>query len=53
MKRSHWIIFIAICLILGLLVFATIIHVINTTPSRARSFMPQYLSKPSRFGDRI
>src|SRR5205085_7832411 len=36
MKRSHWIIFIAICLILGLLVFATIIHVINTTPSRAR-----------------
>jgi membrane fusion protein (multidrug efflux system) len=36
MKRSHWIIFIAICLILGLLVFATIIHVVNTTPSRAR-----------------
>ena len=36
MKRSHWIIFIAICFILGLLVFATIIHVIETTPSRAR-----------------
>ncbi len=36
MKRSHWIIFFAICAILGLLVFFTIIHVINTTPSRAR-----------------
>ena len=36
MKRSHWIIFLAICLILGLLVFFTIIHVINTSPSKAR-----------------
>lgn len=36
MKRSHWIIFFVICFILGLLVFATIIHVIDTTPSRAR-----------------
>lgn len=36
MKRSHWIIFLAICFILGLLVFFTVIHVINTTPSRAR-----------------
>jgi membrane fusion protein, multidrug efflux system len=36
MKRSHWIIFLAICLILGLLVFLTVIHIINTTPSRAR-----------------
>ena len=36
MKRSHWIIFFAICLILGLLVFVTVIHVINTSPSRAR-----------------
>ena len=36
MRRSHWIIFFAICLILGLLVFFTIIHVINTTPSKAR-----------------
>ena len=36
MKRSHWIIFLSICVILGLLVFATIIHIINTTPSRAR-----------------
>lgn len=38
MKRSHWIIFFAICFILGLLVFATVIHVINTTPSKARLF---------------
>lgn len=36
MKRSHWIIFLAICCILGLLVFFTVIHVINTSPSRAR-----------------
>ena len=36
MKRSHWIIFFAICFILGLLVFFTIIHVVNTTPSKAR-----------------
>ena len=36
MKRSHWIIFFAICFILGLLVFLTIIHVIDTTPSKAR-----------------
>ncbi|CAN5550048.1 efflux RND transporter periplasmic adaptor subunit [soil metagenome] len=36
MKRSHWIIFLAICGILGLLVFLTVIHVINTSPSRAR-----------------
>ena len=36
MKRSHWIVFFAICFILGLLVFFTIIHVIGTTPSKAR-----------------
>ena len=36
MRRSHWIIFFAICFILGLLVFFTIIHVVNTTPSKAR-----------------
>ena len=36
MKRPHWIIFFAICLILGFLVFVTIIHVINTTPSKAK-----------------
>ncbi len=36
MKRSHWIIFFAICFILGALVFGTIIHLINTAPSKAR-----------------
>src|SRR5436853_3563440 len=36
MKQSHWIIFFAICLILGILVFATAVHVIETTPARAR-----------------
>jgi RND family efflux transporter MFP subunit len=36
MKRSHWIIFIVVCVLLGLLVFATIIHVINTTSGIAR-----------------
>jgi len=36
MKRSHWIIFLAICVILGLLVFGTIMHLIGTTPSMAR-----------------
>ena len=36
MRRSHWIIFFAICIILGLLVFFTIIHVVSTTPSKAR-----------------
>ena len=36
MKRPHWIIFFAICLILGFLVFVTIVHVIKTTPSRAK-----------------
>lgn len=36
MKRSHWIIFFAICLLLGILVFATAVHVIDTTPSKAR-----------------
>jgi len=36
MKQSHWIIFFAICLLLGILVFATAVHVIDTTPSKAR-----------------
>ncbi len=36
MKRSHWIIFLSICFILGLLVFFTVIHVVRTSPSRAR-----------------
>ena len=29
MKRSHWVIFFAICLLLGILVFATAVHVID------------------------
>lgn len=36
MKRSHWVIFVIICLLLGLLVFETVIHVIRTTTSKAR-----------------
>ena len=36
MKRSHWIIFFAICLILGILTFATAVHIIDTTPSKAK-----------------
>src|SRR6266850_5528196 len=36
MKRSHWIVFIVVCVLLGLLVFATIIHVINTNSGIAR-----------------
>src|SRR5690242_4285544 len=36
MKQSHWIIFFAICLLLGILVFATAVHIIDTTPSKAR-----------------
>jgi membrane fusion protein (multidrug efflux system) len=36
MKRSHWIIFFVICIILGLLVVGTVIHLIGTTPSVAR-----------------
>jgi RND family efflux transporter MFP subunit len=36
MKRSHWIIFFVICAILGILVLGTVVHIINTTPSKAR-----------------
>src|SRR5215471_359556 len=36
MKRSHWIIFFVICLVLGILVFATAVHIIDTTPSKAK-----------------
>src|SRR5436190_18401240 len=36
MKRSHWIVFLVICGVLGLLVFATIIHVIRTSTPTAR-----------------
>lgn len=37
MKRSHWVVFFVICLILGFLVFETVIHVINTNTGKARS----------------
>jgi membrane fusion protein, multidrug efflux system len=36
MRRSHWIIFFVICLILGILVFATVVHLIGTAPATAR-----------------
>ena len=36
MKRSHWIIFLVICFILGILVVATVVHIIGTTPSKAK-----------------
>ncbi len=36
MKRSHWAIFIVVCLLLGLLLAATIIHVVNTNTGIAR-----------------
>jgi RND family efflux transporter MFP subunit len=38
MKRSHWIIFLVICFLLGFLVFETIIHVVNTNTGIARKF---------------
>jgi membrane fusion protein (multidrug efflux system) len=37
MKRSHWLVFLVVCCLLGLLVFETILHVINTTTSKARA----------------
>lgn len=36
MKPAHWIVFIVVCLVLGLLVFETVIHVINTNTGIAR-----------------
>lgn len=36
MRRSHWVIFVVICIVLGLLVFYTILHVIGTTTGKAR-----------------
>jgi membrane fusion protein (multidrug efflux system) len=35
MKRSHWIIFLVICAVLGLLVFKTVLHMINTDTKKA------------------
>jgi RND family efflux transporter MFP subunit len=37
MKRSHWVVFLVVCFLLGLLVFATALHVIDTTTSKARA----------------
>ena len=37
MKRSHWVILIVISLLLGFLVLETILHVIDTTTSKARA----------------
>ena len=36
MRRSHWVIFLLISVLLGFLVFYTILHVIDTTTSKAR-----------------
>jgi len=36
MRRSHWVIFVLISVVLGFLVFYTILHVIDTTTSKAR-----------------
>jgi RND family efflux transporter MFP subunit len=36
MKRSHWIVFIVICFLLGLLVCATAVHVFRTDTKKAR-----------------
>jgi RND family efflux transporter MFP subunit len=36
MKQWHWTVFVVICVLLGFLVFYTIVHVINTTTGMAR-----------------
>src|SRR5436305_1005767 len=36
MKRWHWTVFVVVCVLLGFLVFYTILHVIETTTSMAR-----------------
>jgi membrane fusion protein, multidrug efflux system len=35
-KRSHWIVFLVICGLLGLLVFKTVLHLIHTDTKKAR-----------------
>jgi len=35
-KRSHWIVFLVVCCLLGLLVFKTVLHVISTDTQKAR-----------------
>ncbi len=37
MKRSHWVVFFVVCFLLGLLVFATALHVIGTDTGKARA----------------
>src|SRR5205809_5929106 len=36
MKRSHWVVFLVVCFLLALLVFATALHVIGTDTGKAR-----------------
>ncbi len=36
MKPVHWIIFLVVCAVLGLLVFYTVVHVVETNPAKAR-----------------
>jgi RND family efflux transporter MFP subunit len=36
-KRSHWVVFLVVCFLLGLLVFATALHVIGTDTGKARA----------------
>jgi RND family efflux transporter MFP subunit len=35
-KRSHWIVFLVVCCLLGLLVFKTVLHLIHTDTKKAR-----------------
>src|SRR5262249_27410774 len=35
-KRSHWLVFLIICCLLGFLVFKTVLHLINTDSKKAR-----------------
>ena len=35
-KRSHWIVFLVVCCLLGLLVFKTVLHLISTDSKKAR-----------------
>ncbi len=38
MKPAHWIVFLVVCIVLGLLVFETVVHVIGTNTGVARHF---------------
>lgn len=37
MKPAHWIVFLVVCIVLGLLVFETVLHVIGNTTSVSRA----------------